>query len=521
MIDRADVARIESVDATIDLKVQVRDPEVVAELAKYPEGADRSDFALAALGIGVAAIRRASGALDAGAIRHEGERVVGAVRELLVQRGQDIVLGIESTLAHYFDPAAGDLPRRLGKLFDRDGELESLIRRHVDGETSSLAKTLDTFVGQESEILRILSPELADGLLAQIKGRVCEELAKHTEQILGEFSMDREDSALRRALGQLADENGKLRHELACDVGRIKAEFSLDNEGGALSRLIGEVKRAQQQFSANLSLDEDTSALSRLRRELNEHLEAIQRSNAAFHTEVRATLEALATRRREASRSTRHGVEFETMVQEFVSADAQKREDGFEACGSTTGTVPRCKIGDFVVTLGVETAAPGARIVVEVKDDKSYNLRGALDELATARENRDAVVGVLVFSKESAPEGMDVLGRHGPDVVLVWDPSDPASDPILRAGISLGRALAVRERSEGERLGTELKDMDSAVKQIARDAEALDEIVKWSATVENNGQKIRDKASKLKDRLGEAIERLGAHIETLLRVEGA
>ncbi len=42
-----------------------------------------------------------------------------------------------------------------------------------------------------------------------------------------------------------------------------------------------------------------------------------------------------------------------------------------------------------------------SRLVVEAKRDKSYTVSEALSELAEARANRDAGVGVFVMSKRS------------------------------------------------------------------------------------------------------------------------
>jgi len=45
-------------------------------------------------------------------------------------------------------------------------------------------------------------------------------------------------------------------------------------------------------------------------------------------------------------------------------------------------------VGDIVVQLGPDQKASGARIVVEAKESGSYTLSKALEELETARKNR-------------------------------------------------------------------------------------------------------------------------------------
>ena len=63
-----------------------------------------------------------------------------------------------------------------------------------------------------------------------------------------------------------------------------------------------------------------------------------------------------------------------------LAAESQRFNDPTEATGTTTGAIKNCKMGDFVTVRGPDSAAPGARIVWEAKDDKSYDLKRALAE---------------------------------------------------------------------------------------------------------------------------------------------
>ncbi len=117
----------------------------------------------------------------------------------------------------------------------------------------------------------------------------------------------------------------------------------------------------------------------------------------------------------------------------------------------TTGAIKNCKIGDFVTELGPDSAAPGARIVWEAKDDRSYDLKRALAEMDEARKNRQAQVGVFVFARSAAPDGLQPFARYGNDLVITWDPEDPASDLFIKAALSVARALVIRESHECRR----------------------------------------------------------------------
>jgi hypothetical protein len=528
----------ETLPKTLQLELTIREPEVVAELSKYPEGTERDDFALSAMRIGVLALRQASGLVDANAVRLEGERLVASIRELLTGTTTSFLGNVASTLKTYFDPAEGHLPQRLDRLIKKDGELQSLLTQHLDGDESVIARTLAKHVGTESPLLRMLSPEEQEGIIAALTQAVQAALQTQREQVLRQFSLDDKDSALSRLISEMTGANGKLREDFSQDLQKLQREFSLDNEQGALSRLVTRVEKAQKTISDefsidneqsalcrlvnlmetanstinnNLTLDNEDSPLCRLRRELTGIIERLEKSNSEFQQGVKVTLETFKARREEAARSTRHGGEFEEAVGSVLQADAQKAGDVCEATGNKTGAIGYCKTGDNVITLGAESAAPGARIVIEAKEDKSYDLAKALTEIEEARRNREAQVGIFVFSKSTAPEGLDPFARQGKDIVVVWDRDDPDSDIYLRVGVSLAKALVVRERLTDEK-SKDLAAVKAAILTITTDAETLSQISTWAMTVKRNGEKIGKKAEILKRKLLRHIAVVEKHV---------
>src|SRR5437660_12831598 len=87
------------------LELDVREPEVIAELCKYPEGPARDALALSALRLGVLALRQASGIIDSAMVKHEGERLLGSIGELLNSN----MAQTTNVLQKYFDPQEGNL----------------------------------------------------------------------------------------------------------------------------------------------------------------------------------------------------------------------------------------------------------------------------------------------------------------------------------------------------------------------------------------------------------------------------
>ena len=204
------------------------DPEVVAELSRRAEGAERETFATHALRIGVLAMRQAAGGLDAQTIQREGERLLSSVREVLSAHASRAGGEIGEMLVRYFDPASGLLPQRLERLLERDGELEALLTKHLETERGALAQTLAAHVGQESPLLKLLAPGQAGGLVQSIARTIDDALHTQRDAVLTQFSLDRPDSALSRLLDEVGAANDKLRGALAGDVGAIAKELSAD-----------------------------------------------------------------------------------------------------------------------------------------------------------------------------------------------------------------------------------------------------------------------------------------------------
>jgi gas vesicle protein len=509
-----------SSEDVLTVVLRVTDPEVVAELLEHPEGPPREQYALSALRLGVLALRQASGSIDTERIRTEGERLVADVRELLADHTGKLTEKLGGAIAQYFDPQTGNLVQRLDRLVHKDGDLESVLARYLDGDSSALARTLAKHVGEISPLLQQLSPTQSDGFLAVLQQAIEEALREQRRHILREFSLDDKESALSRLIGELTGANGKLREDLANDIETVRKEFSLDQPDGALSRLVKRVDETTAQVRGSLTLDDAGSPLARLRKELLEIFKELSEAQRTFQTEVRATLESLQARRAESARSTRHGLEFEDAVAEVLAQLTRNNGDVLEAVGQTVGRIPRCKVGDFVLALGLESAAPGARIVIEAKENRSYETRKMLEELAQARENRGAQVGVAILSRATVPADIEPLTRFGADIVVVWDRDDATSDVLVTAALSLARALVVRERVQREKVQAEFSAIEDAVRRIAKAAESLSEIVTMAGTVRSHGEKIRTRAEKLQEDIDEQLGTLQRNVEGLKQHAG-
>jgi hypothetical protein len=476
----------------LPLELLVEDRDVIQELEKYPEGPDRDEFALEALKIGVLALRRASTALDGEFIQRETTRLLETLRRQLDDHARAAQERLNVSLKEYFDPQDGRFSQRVQCLTAADGDLAKLMAGLLDGDDSRLAKTLLTHVGENSPLMKHLSPDQSQGLLAALRNNVESQLGLQRERLLKEFSLDNAEGALCRLVKELTAKHGDLSKDLQSKIDVVVKEFSLDEENSALSRLVQNVDRAQRTITSEFSLDNERSALRRLKSELTTILEAHVKSNAEFQEEVKIALGKLVTRREEEARSTRHGATFQNAVFEFLDQYAQRRGDVAEDTSATTGLIKNCKIGDAVICLGPDCAASGARIVIEAKEEMRCTLRLAQEEIEQARKNRSAQQGLFVFSRSTAPS-MEPLVRYGCDVFVVWDAEDPQSDAFLRAGLEISRALCLRSHEAAQRQHVDFDPIDRAILDIEKRVQNLDQVRKSAETIKSSSETILDR----------------------------
>ena len=511
----------EELPFAIDLELSVKDRETIQALAKFPAGPPRDEYALEALKIGVLALRQASGALDTDFIQRETSRLVDSLRTQLdehTRRSQDRLTG---SLKEYFDPDDGRFSERVKHLVSDDGELAKLLQRLMDGDDSRLAKTLLSHVGENSPLMKLLSPDQSEGLLAALRSNVEGQLTLQRDRILREFSLDNPESALHRLVGEITSKHGDFTKDMRGKLDEVIKEFSLDEENSALSRLVSNVDSAQKKITQEFSLDNKQSALHKLKAELFTVLSDQVETNAKFQEEVKIALGKLVTKRETEAKGTQHGFSFEDALFEFLSCDAQARGDIAENTSNHPGLKPHCKKGDVVLQLGSESTAAGARIVVEAKQDSSYTLAKALTELEEAIQNRGAQLGIFVFSRLSAPEKLEPLRRYGNSLIVIWDAEDSATDSYLRASLEIARALCVRAQQSTNQKAADFTGMDKAMLKIEKAVENLDTIRTSAKTILNSGEKILKRVdidqqslekqlATLRDSVGDLKQMLGS-----------
>lgn len=499
----------------LELQLTVTDRDTIDELSAYEEGDQRERFAQSALRIGVLALRQARGRVDADLIQRETQRMLTGLEGRLSAHAAQMHARLTGSLKEYFDPASGRFPERVQQLVREDGELVQLLRRQIGGEDSELCKTLVAHFGRESPLMKLLSPDESQGLLQALKETLQGQLAAQRDHVLREFSLDNKEGALARMIGELTTSHGQLTEALEKKIGAVVDEFSLDKEDSALNRLVKNVDRTQSTITREFSLDDERSALSRMKGELLSILEKQTRANSTFQEEVKVALAALAARREEAQRSTRHGLAFEDAVCGYLEIHAQQKGDVATRCGQTTGLIKNSKVGDCTIELGPDSAAPGARIAVEAKQHADYTLAKARAEIELARKNRDAQVGLFVFSRQTAPESLVDVVHLGDDVFVVWDPENAASDLHLKMGLTIARALCIRVEKQSESREADFEAITKAILEIEKQSQALGEVKKSAETIKSGSQNILERVRITRNSLERQVEILQERLDDL------
>jgi hypothetical protein len=426
-------------------------------------------------------------------VQRECGQLVREMQQTLNQHLQAAHGRMADSLRDYFDPESGRFDERVQRLIGQDGELARMLKGQIDGDNSQLARTLLAHVGRDSHLMRLLDPQQSEGLLASLRKLVDEQLVTQRDHLLKEFSLNNKEGALARLVNELTTNHGDLSQDLQKKIDSVIKEFSLNDENSALSRPVRNVSQAQRTITAEFSLDSETSCLSRLKRELREQLEATEMKNRQFQEDVKVALAQIVTTRQESKRSTQHGVAFEDAVCEFLAREAQHAGDIATPTGHSTGSIRNCKVGDCVVELGPDSAAPGAKIAVEAKEDAGFSLSRAREEIETARKNRSADWGLFVVSKRVAPPSLEPFQRFGNDLIVVWDAEDTTTDVFLKAGIVAARALCFRAKFQSTEQQVDFETIENAILEIERRAANLDEVRKSAETIQSSSGKILDR----------------------------
>jgi len=268
------------------------------------------------------------------------------------------------------------------------------------------------------------------------------------QRVMTERAADALEQTLRANFG---DGEGRLPRTLEAfrgDRGKLQATvrelFDPARKDSALGRLGTMLETYFDGDASRLATLLDPtrmgSPLHQFRSEMAAGFKAIEEKLVAIEA-------AASARAGERAKSAAKGVDFEATIEALLADIARGANDILDRTGTDAGDKGRSKKGDFVLTLDANlTHGAELRVVIEAKDRKVSG-REMRDELREARANRDAAVGLVVFTPAHAPAGIAPFDIRAGDVYCVVDPADP--DPAtLEAAVRLARLLALASLRE-------------------------------------------------------------------------
>ena len=180
---------------------------------------------------------------------------------------------------------------------------------------------------------------------------------------------------------------------------------------------------------------------------------------------------AASARANERAKSAAKGGDFEDLVESMLGEVARGSGDLLDRTVNDVGATLKSKKGDFVLTVNPGlTRGAELRVVVEAKD-RAISVPAMRAELRDAKANRDAAVGLVVFTPAHAPAGIAPFDVRGDDVWCVLDPEAP-EPALFEAAVRLARFLALASLAARE------AEVDTATIGVALTGirEALDQI---------------------------------------------
>lgn len=506
----------------IEATVTDRRPDVVTTLTPLTE-AQRQGFVSDAWTIGVRAIMNAHRNADEARLADVGKSILEDVdRELeaYVVRQQEVMVQM---LKRYFDPKDGQVAVRIESFIKDGGELARTMEKYLSPEHGALARTLAKELGENSPLLKKLSPTDNEGIVHVLEGRIRQALEQNQLAVTKALDPLAQDGAVARFLTTLRKDMEKADNDRSKQLTLVTKALDANDEASLLSRLMRETQSARVAFVRAMNPDEPGSPLAVLKTSLTALLDkhaksqaeamiAIEDRQQKLDQYIRDSVARLEERRRGDARSARGGTNFEEVALRFIQRAVQGAPVVADSTGGSIGSRPGCKVGDQVLRFSAESVYVGAALVVEVKHDASYTVSKALAELEVARSNRGAQVGLFVMARSHAPSGFPEMARYGNDILVIWDAEDEGTDPYLHAGVILGLALASRQQrpvDEGDVKA--LADVEHRVHQeLARHEKMKKLAERIRKDAEDLGDELRKGGDKLNLLLRNAKETLKA-----------
>lgn len=180
--------------SSLDLNLLITDRNILSYLVQFSDEETQMEKVTEALKVGVIAIQSASPTLDTTVVQSHFSELDTQMRESLTTFQRDV----KNNLTNYFEEGKGVVPKSIDDIFGEDGTLASTFQRFFDPDEGRLSQLMQTQIGPESTLGKSLDPENKQGVIAVLEARVQELVEAKLDDVLKEFSLDEDNSAMCR-----------------------------------------------------------------------------------------------------------------------------------------------------------------------------------------------------------------------------------------------------------------------------------------------------------------------------------
>ena len=312
------------------------------------------------------------------------------------------------------------------------------------------------------------------------------------------------------------DKTGKVKLFLAAELGP-GSEFakSLDpnNKASVIARIETAVNKqladVTQGLTDQFSLDKAESGMSRIKKLFDGSIVEIKSANEAFFNELREHLNIQKAVAAETEKGTQKGRDFESELYDRVAILGQQLQDVTENVTSIVGELPRTKTGDYVITLGETSGAPGKKIVAEAKMGQSYTMKDAMAELKEAKENRGADAGIFVFAKGYEPIEIGDFKMDGFDFYCTVESETVSSRaPVIffEAAYKILRVMLINQARKETKGAIDPGKIMECINLMVKQAELMADLITKAKTVKSHGETMENSLKSIKENLDFQIQ---------------
>lgn len=196
--------------SSLDLHLVINDHSILAYLARFGDEDLQCEKAMEAMKVGVIAIQSASPSLDTQIVQTKFAEVEARMKEQMGELQQRVT----DDLVRYFAENDGVVPRSIDGVFGETGALTRTFQSFFDPQEGRLTRLMQTQIGPQSVFGKALDPQNKQGVISLIEARVQSLVQAKLDEVLMQFSLDEDGSAMCRLKVMLSEFFGQLNQSL-------------------------------------------------------------------------------------------------------------------------------------------------------------------------------------------------------------------------------------------------------------------------------------------------------------------